>query len=161
MRIGKTTLQKIIRVLGIREEGGAIAETAMTAPLLMVLVVGSVEFARVAYASIEVVNAARAGVSYGAQSGLTASDSAGITWAAANDGANLPGMTVATPILAYTCSDGNAPTGTPPVCTTTPGAHLEETITVQTQVKMNPLIHVPGLPATYTLNGSATQKCYQ
>lgn len=159
MRNGKTTLRKLVRVLGISEEGGAIAETAMTAPLLMVLVVGSVEFARVAYASIEVVNAARAGVSYGAQSGLTASDTAGITWAATNDGANLPGMTVATPVLGYTCSDGNAPTGTPPACSGT--AHLEETVTVQTQVIMNPLIHVPGLPATYTLNGSATQKCYK
>jgi Flp pilus assembly protein TadG len=131
----------------------------MTAPLLIVLVVGSVEFARVAYASIEVVNAARAGVTYGARSGLFASDAAGITWAATHDGVNIPGMTVAAPILGYTCSDGNAPTGTPPACSGT--AHLIETVTVQTQVKMNPLIHVPGLPATYTLNGTATQNCYQ
>jgi len=145
--------------LGVREDGGALAETAMTAPLLIVLVVGSVEFARVAYASIEVVNAARAGVTYGARSGLFASDAAGITWAATHDGVNIPGMTVAAPILGYTCSDGNAPTGTPPACSGT--AHLIETVTVQTQVKMNPLIHVPGLPATYTLNGSATQNCYQ
>ena len=155
----RTTLRKFIRALGIREEGGAIAETAMTAPLLVVLVVGSVEFARVAYASIEVVNAARAGVSYGAQSGLTASDTAGITWAATHDGVNIPGMTVTNVSLGYTCSDGTAPTGTPPACSGT--AHLVETVSVQTQVKMNPLIHVPGLPATYTLNGSAIQNCYQ
>jgi Flp pilus assembly protein TadG len=154
----RTTLRKLIRALGIHEEGGAIAETALTAPLLVVLVVGSVEFARVAYASIEVVNAARAGVSYGAQSGLTASDTAGITWAATHDGVNIPGMTVTNVAIGYVCSDGSAATGTPPACTT---AGLEETLTVQTQVRMNPLIHVPGLPATYTLNGSAIQKCYQ
>ncbi len=155
----RMTLRKFFRALGIREEGGAIAETAMTAPLLVVLVVGSVEFARVAYASIEVVNAARAGVSYGAQSGLTASDTAGITWAATHDGVNIPGMTVTNVGLGYACSDGTAPTGTPPACSGT--AHLVETVSVQTQVRMNPLIHVPGLPATYTLNGSAIQNCYQ
>ncbi len=160
MRHGKTTLRKIIRALGIGEEGGAIAETALTAPFLAVLIFGAVEFARVAYASIEVTNAARAGVSYGAQSGLTASDSAGIIWAATHDGVNIPGMTVSTPVLSYTCSDGNATVGTPPACTHA-GAHLEETVTVQTQVTMDPLIHIAGLPRTYTLYGTAVQNCYQ
>jgi Flp pilus assembly protein TadG len=152
------TLQKLTRALGIREEGGAIVETALTAPMLLALVMGAVEFSRVAYAAIEVSNAARAGVSYGAQSGLTASDTAGIIWAASNDGVNIPGMTVATPILGYTCSDGTAATGTPPSCTS---AHLVETVTVKTQVTMDPLIHLPGVPRTYTLYGSAIQKCLQ
>ncbi len=161
MRNGKTTFRRIIRALGIRQEGGAIAETALTAPFLALLIFGSVEFARVAYAAIEVTNAARAGVSYGAQSGLTASDTAGIQWAATHDGVNIPGMTVSTPVLGYTCTDNNAPTGTPPTCNTTNGAHLVETVTVQTQVKMDPLIHVAGLPTTYTLYGTAVQTCYQ
>jgi Flp pilus assembly protein TadG len=52
MKIGKTTLRKIITTLGISDEGGAIAETALTAPFLALLIYGSVEFARVAYASI-------------------------------------------------------------------------------------------------------------
>ena len=160
MRTGKKTLQRIIRALGIRDEGGAIAETALTAPLLGVLILGSVETARVAYAAIEVTSAARAGVSYGAQSGLTASDSAGITWAATHDGVNIPGMTVSNPTLGYTCSDGNDPVGTPPACTHA-GAHLQETVTVQTQVTMDPLVHIAGLPTTYTLYGTAVQTCYQ
>ena len=160
MRIGKTTLRSIIRALGFSEEGGAIAETALTAPFLALLIYGSVEFARVAYAAIEVTNAARAGVSYGAQSGLTASDTAGIQWAATHDGVNIPGMTVLTPVLAYSCSDGNAPSGSPLTCTH-PGAHLEETLTVQTKVTMDPLVHIAGLPTTYTLYGSAVQNCYQ
>src|SRR5579859_4273443 len=152
MRIVKTKLQKFIRALGFREEGGALIETALTAPMLLVLMMGSVEFARVAYAAIEVSNAARAGVTYGGQSGLTASDTAGIQWAATHDGVNIPGMTVATPILTYTCSDGSALTNiapAPPACSGS-GVHLQETVTVQTQVSMNPLIHVPGLPTTYT-----------
>ena len=159
MKIGKTTLRKIITTLGISDEGGAIAETALTAPFLALLIYGSVEFARVAYASIEVVNAARAGVSYGAQSGLTASDSAGIIWAATHDGANVPGMSVTSVNLGYICSDGSTPTGSPPACGN--GLHLQETVAVQTQVSMDPLVHIAGLPTTYTLTGSAIQKCYQ
>jgi len=160
MKNPKTTFRKIIKALGIREEGGAIAETALTAPFLALLIFGSVEFARVAYAAIEVTNAARAGVSYGAQSGLTASDTAGITWAATHDGVNIPGMTVSTPVIGYACSDNNAPVGTPPACTHA-GAHLVETVTVQTQVTMDPLVHIAGLPRTYTLYGTAVQTCYQ
>ena len=159
MKNGKITLRKIFKALGIREEGGAIAETALTAPFLAVIIFGAVEFARVAYAAIEVTNAARAGVSYGAQSGLTASDSAGIIWAATHDGVNIPGMTVSTPVISYTCSDGKPTTGTPPACGN--GVHLLETLTVQTQVTMDPLIHVAGLPTTYTLYGTAVQTCYQ
>ncbi len=158
MRIGRKLLHKIVRSLGVCEEGGAIAETALTAPFLALLIFGSVEFARVAYAAIEVTNAARAGVSYGAQSGLTASDTAGIQWAATHDGVNVPGMTVSTPILGYTCSDGSTPTGSPVACSNN-GAHLEETLTVQTKVTIDPLIHVAGLPTTYTLYGTAVQKC--
>jgi Flp pilus assembly protein TadG len=158
MRIRKITLRKLMKALGSREEGGALVETALTAPLLAVLIFGSVEFARVAYAGIEVTNAARAGVSYGAQSGLTASDTAGITWAATHDGVNIPGMSVSSVALGYICSDGSASTGASSDC---PNSHIEETLTVQTQVTMNPLVHVPGLPATYTLYGSAVQKCMQ
>jgi hypothetical protein len=159
MKIGQTSLRKIITAFGISDEGGAIAETALTAPFLALLIYGSVEFARVAYAAIEVTNAARAGVAYGGQSGLTASDTAGITWAATNDGVNIPGMSVSNIGISYTCSDGSAPVGTnPPVCTT---GHLEESLTVQTQVSMDPLIHVAGLPTTYTLYGTAVQKCLQ
>jgi Flp pilus assembly protein TadG len=159
MRNGKTTLRKIIRALGIGEEGGAIAETALTAPFLALLIYGSVEFARVAYTAIEVTNAAKAGVTYGAQNGLTASDSAGITWAATHDGVNIPGMTVSTPVLGYVCSDGSATTGSPPSCAN--GLHLIETVTVQTQVSIDPLVHIAGLPRTYTLYGTAIQNCYQ
>ena len=155
----KTLLRKLIRAIGIREEGGAIAETALTAPFLALLIYGSVEFARVAYAAIEVTNAARAGVSYGAQSGVTASDTSGIQWAAQNDGVNIPGMTVNTPVLGYVCSDGSAPTGTPPACGN--GLHLEETLKVTTQVTMDPLVHLPGFAKTYTLYGTAVQKCQQ
>ncbi len=49
------------------EKGQALVELALTFPILVMLFVGAAEFARVVYASIEVSNAAMAGVSYGAQ----------------------------------------------------------------------------------------------
>jgi Flp pilus assembly protein TadG len=126
--------------------------------MLLTLILGAAEFARVSYGAIEVTNAARAGVAYGSQNGGTASDSAGITWAATHDASNLPGLTVTNISLSYICSNGTASTGLNTDCA---NSHIEETVTVNTQVVMDPLIHLPGLPTTYTLKGQAVQKCLQ
>jgi Flp pilus assembly protein TadG len=64
------------------EKGQALVELALTLPALVLLLVAAAEFARVSYASIEVSNAAMAGVQYGAQSPIEAADTAGIQAAA-------------------------------------------------------------------------------
>jgi len=148
----------MFRALRSGEAGGALVETALTAPVLVLLVLGAVEFARVACAAIEVTNAARAGVAYGAQNGGTASDTPGITWAATHDGANVTGLTVSSVSLSYVCSNGAAATGANTDCA---NSHIEETVKVNTQATVDPLIHVPGLPRSYTLHGQAVQKCLQ
>lgn len=158
MRNARLSLRKKLWKLSGDESGGALVETALTVPLLVLLVLGSVEFARVAYTAIEVSNAARAGVSYGAQNGGTASDTTGITWAATHDAANISTLQVTNVSLAYICSDGTASTGANTDCAT---SHIEETVTVNTRAIIDPLIHVPGLPTTYTLTGQAVQKCLQ
>ena len=152
------TLRRFLRILKRSEMGGALVETALTAPLLGVMILGAAEFARVAYTAIEVTSAARAGVSYGAQNGLTATDSAGIAWAATHDAPNVTSLTVSTPVIGYVCSNGDPSTGASTDC---PNSHIEETLTVTTQATIDPMIHVPGLPTTYTLHGQATQKCLQ
>lgn len=157
MRLGRMKLRDSCRVWRDSEVGGSLVETALTAPLLLTLVLGSVEFSRVAYAAIEVSSAARAGVSYGAQNGGTATDTSGITWAATHDGANVP-LTVSSVSLGYICSDGTASTGLNTDCA---NSNIEETVTVQTQASIAPIIHLPGLPTTYTLQGKAVQKCLQ
>lgn len=139
------------------EAGQALLETALVFPLLITLLVGTAEMARVAYAAIEVANAARAGAQYGAQSGYTANDTTGITTAAANDAANLTGLTTTTS-YSCVCSDGSASTCQPTDCT---NSMIEQTLTVNTQVTFDPVIHLPGLPTTYTLKGQAIQKCAQ
>ena len=139
------------------EAGQALVETALVFPLLITILIGSAEMARVAYAAIEVSNAARAGAQYGAQNGYTANDTTGISTAASNDASNLTGMTT-TSSYTCVCSDGTASTCQATDCTNT---QIEQTLTVNTSVTYDPLIHLPGLPKTYTLKGQAIQKCAQ
>lgn len=158
MEIKVRNLLTLLRSFRASEAGGALVETAITLPLLTTLVLGAVELARVAYSSIEVTNAARAGVAYGSESGGTASDTGGITFAAVNDAANVPNLSVTNISVAYICSDGTTATGANTDC---PNTHIEETLTVNTQATLDPLIHLPGLPTSYTLHGQAVQKCLQ
>jgi Flp pilus assembly protein TadG len=140
-----------------QDTGHSLVETALVLPLLITIVVGAAEMARVAYAAIQVSNAARAGVQYGAQNGYTASDTAGIANAATNDAANLTTLT-ATSSFTCVCSDGTASTCSNGDCAT---SHIEQILTVNTQATINPVVHLPGLPKTYTLKGRAVQKCVQ
>lgn len=139
------------------EAGNALVETALVFPLLITILVGAAELARVAYAAIEVANAARAGVQYGSQNGGAASDTTGIATAAASDAANLNTLTT-TSSFTCVCSDGSASTCTNTDCST---SHIEQILTVNTQATVNPVFHLPGLPTTYTVKGQAIQKCVQ
>lgn len=56
------------------------------------------------------------------------------------------------------CSDGSASTCLRTDC---PTSHIEEILSVQTQTTFDPLIHLPGLPMTFTLHGQAIQKVLQ
>ncbi len=146
------------RIARARNEAGqALVETAVIFPILITLLLGTVELARVVYAAIEVSNAARAGAQYGAQSGFTASDTTGIATAATSDAANLTGLSV-TSSYSCVCSDGSASTCQPTDCT---NSRIEQTLTVNTQVTIDPIIHLHGLPTTYTLKGQAIQACAQ
>ncbi|MBV8437569.1 MAG: pilus assembly protein [Silvibacterium sp.] len=137
--------------------GQSLIETALLGSLFVVLLLGVGELGRVAYASIEVANAARAGAAYGMQNGATASDSTGIATAAANDAANLTGLTT-TSSTSCVCSDGTSSTCAIGDCS---ASHIEEIVTVNTSVTFSPVIHLPGLPTSYTLHGKAVQKCMQ
>src|SRR5260370_3223661 len=153
MTNSKSKLCEMMRAIRRGEAGGALVEPALTLPMLVVLVLGAAEFARVAYASIEVANAARAAVSYGAQSITTEVDTTGIQTVAANDAADLSGLTT-TPTTSFICSDNTASTGANTDCST---SQIETILTVNTSASFDPLIHVPGLPTTYTLHGQAVQ----
>ena len=148
--------RSMMRWLKAGETGSAIVETALTMPMLLLLVLGAAEFANVAYASLEVTSAAKAGVSYGAQNGGYTADTAGIGFAAVNDAPNLQTLSVKSISSTYACSDGSAPGTNGANC-----SHIEQTLTVVTTATVQPLIHIAGLPTQYTLTGQASQLCLQ
>jgi hypothetical protein len=139
----------------------SLIEVYVVLPIMMFILVGAVEMARVGYASIEVMNAASAGVQYGAQNPVTAMDSAGILVAAQKDAANITvTLGSGSPTRSCTCS-----TSPPTACATTgtacPGSNPETTLTVTTQTSFNPGFHLPGFPTSFTLQGTAVQKVMQ
>lgn len=148
------------------QSGQSLVELALALPVFTLLLLGGAELARLAYASIQVTNAAKAAVQYGDQNSAYAStDDNGMTIAAQEDAFGLAGLTV-TSHRDYQCS--NAPGVLLPVdsndnpsnlsCT---GFQLEHILTVTTTASFDPLIHVPGLPTTYTLTAHATQMVLQ
>ncbi len=137
------------------ESGQALTELGLVLPVLMAMLLGTVELARVAYAAIEVSNAAHAGAQYGAQSVFYANDSTGIENAAANDAANIT-LSSTTPTLTYTCSDGTTPSGSPLTCASST-ATVEAILTVVTTTSFNPFFHLSGLGTTFTLTGRDQQ----
>jgi len=160
MKLNALKIGTIVSLIRRGEGGSALVETALTFPLLITLVAGAAEFSRVAYASLEVVSAAKAGVSYGAQTGGTATDLPGITYAAQHDAGDVTSLTVLSASSTYACSDPNDdPAGG--ANTGCPTSHMKQTLTVVTQATIDPIVHLPGLPTTYTINGQASQACLQ
>ncbi|HEY4380499.1 MAG TPA: TadE family protein [Acidobacteriaceae bacterium] len=145
------------------DRGQSLVEVALAAPILILMLLGAAEFARIAFAGIEVSNAARAAVAYGAQSTATAADAGGIQTAAAMDAGDMAASLTATATVTGVCSSGSSCTGAGSTCLNTdcdtPGDHIETILTVDTAANFDPLIHVPGLPTTFSLHGHAVQKC--
>lgn len=162
--------------------GSALIELALTLPLLALLFVGAAELGRVAYFSIELSSAARAGAAYGSQNKniAFAPTSATLIQTVAQD--DVPDITLTwstPPTQACTCetvyASGSAPTYNP----STPGSCASATITgcsisnatesqypisyvqVAPQATINTMFHYPGIPTSFTLSGYAQMRVPQ
>lgn len=142
-----------------RAQGQSIAEVAIVMPLLLLLLLGGVEIGRLAYYSIEVSNAARAGVQYGSQSLADSADNAGILQAAQNDASNIAGLTVTTRNLCACSNDPANYVGCPAKgCGT---GHSVVFLEVRTEGNVQPLFHIPGLPNVFQVTGQALMRVTQ
>ena len=161
MNIGSSKIVKALRGEGAQ----ALTETALTLPMLALMLLGAFEFSRVAYAAIEVTNAARAAAQYGAMNGGGFLDTSGMLAAAKADAGNLnSGLSWVSgyPSVACSCSGtgtascaaGTSPSG----CTT---SQLMVTVSVKLQYQMTSLLKVPGFPTSYTVYGTASQGLLQ
>ena len=144
------------------EAGHTLVELALTLPILLFIFLGAAEFARFAWASIETENAARAGAQYGAQSHITASDDTRMQATALSDGTNLSGLTATSSHYCVCSTAAGTVSCTAPLSTSCPSpATLLEYVQVNTTSTIRPLYHWPGLPTTFTANGSALMEVEQ
>lgn len=143
------------------DSGQALVELALSMSVLFTVLLGAVEFGRMAYVSIEVSNAARAGAAFGSLSNASASNLTGIQNAATAEAANLQ-LGTTTAVVTGICSSGTACTGTGGKCKSTDcstaGDHIESILTVNTVTTFSPVIHAPGFAGSFTLYGYAQQK---
>ena len=129
-------------------KGQSIVEMTVLLPLLVLVLVVAADFARVFYESIEVANAARAGVQYGAQNYVTAADFTGMQNAALEDGSNISGLTAA---ASYFCTcNGQTVACSPPVC-----SEPQVFVKVQTNATFSTILDYPGIGNSIPLSTTA------
>jgi Flp pilus assembly protein TadG len=153
------------------DKGQAFVELALVLPIFILLLVGAVEVGRLAYASIEVSNAARAGVAYAAQNHATAADdkpTGGIVQAAQLDAPNITSLT-ATTSQSCACESSAGVMGASVACTaisTAAGScpspsRIVLYVTVTTQAPVDTVFHFPGIPNSVTFRGFASMRVEQ
>lgn len=154
----RTSLRRLLPRHLWGDAGHSLIEVALMMPVFSIIILGSAEFTRLAYAEIEIRSAARAGAEYGAQTHGTAADLTGIQNIAVASSPDVTNLQ-ATASTFCTCSDGTSITcsnaGTS--CT----ARIAEYVQVNTSASIDPLFHVPGLPTTYNLSGISVQRVAQ
>lgn len=157
------------------EEGSALVELALSMPMLCLVLLGAAEFARVAYASIEVANAAHAAAIYAASRVRAASDYSvnGTTYSggivnAANADAHIScgGNPISVTSVTSTCSCTDTSV-TPSSCSDNQTCYnansgMVTAMTVTTSCSFSPLISTrePGLIGVngpFTLSGRSIQ----
>jgi Flp pilus assembly protein TadG len=144
--------------------GQAFVELALVLPIFILLLVGAAELGRIAFASIEVSNAARAGVAYGAQNHITASDLPGIRSATIQDAPNITSM--AAPVVTLSCACNNGTTTVTVSCATAgtscaSPSRIVEFVQVKTSAVLNTVFHLPAIPNSITLRGKAIMRVAQ
>jgi len=165
MKLIKRT-SHLIRRIRRNELGGALVETALTAPVLLLMFLGMVEFGRVAYIAVQASNAARAAVSYGSQNQVTASDTNGMKIVAQLEASGLASQNVNLNVDAVgNCSCSSPDTTTTPFACSGASTALcpdpsfvEQTLNVTVTATFDPLVHAGNWPGTFTIYGHAMQK---
>jgi Flp pilus assembly protein TadG len=129
-------------------KGQSTVEMGLLVPVVVLLLVVVGDFARVFYAAIEVANAARAGVQYGAQSYVTAIKYDSIKQAALNDGQNISG-------LSATAADFCMCNGVKVACSPPQCSQPQLFVQVTTKATFKTLLNYPGVPSPIPLASTA------
>jgi Flp pilus assembly protein TadG len=144
------------------DRGSALVELAVCLPLLVLLMVGATDFARVFYTSIELNSASRAGAQYGA-SNLARSGSISGMQIAATSAVNITGVT-AVATRTCQCADdagtfsalAGGTTCATDVATSCPSKHRVVTVTVTASKTFTSFSNYGGLFSPVELSRTAT-----
>ena len=134
------------------QRGTAMVEFALVLPVFLFLLIGMIETGRYMYFAILASHAARAGVQYGAQSNVTASDTAGMINAATQDGQSLANWTVT---VNHFCLNNGA-AATCPVGQ--PGSTIAYYVQVKVTGTFTSLLNYPGIRNTLPITSTAVMR---
>jgi Flp pilus assembly protein TadG len=143
------------------ERGNAFVELAVALPMLVLVLVGAVDFARVFYVAMELTAAARAGAQYGAKTAANTTKTAVMQSTAIAAAADIAGVSATAGRLCQCATDTGTFSATSPVndcsdpCT---GKHLVTTVTVNASATFNTISRLPGIPPTLSITRTATQR---
>jgi Flp pilus assembly protein TadG len=148
----------IPRLARLRAEDGAssLIECALLLPMVIFLLLGSVDFGRAFYVSLEIAAAAEAGALYGVQN---PSDTSGMKAAAILDAPDINSLS-STATYGTECSDGTmvtASTQPVPSCSINAVTYVE----VTTSMVYKPYFTYPGMGATWSLASKARLRTTQ
>ncbi len=145
------------------ERGAALVELAFALPLLVVILVGTIDFGRAFRTAMVVTNAARAGALYGSQSLANSGNITGMV-NTADAVLTANGLTSgSTPTAQQSCyCANNAGTygGSSVPCNTvcSGGQHLVVNVTVTATRTFSMIASFPGLPSGVTITRGATAR---
>jgi Flp pilus assembly protein TadG len=145
-----------LRVIAARfwraDAGSAALELAVISPLILLLLIGVVDYGRAFFTSVTVTNAARAGAEFGAQGPQTSGDTVAMRKFAQADAQEAGAITIS---ARRYCECGAGVSD--PACTAcTLGAAPDVFVEVTATKAFSMLLPYPGLPRTVTITRTAT-----
>ncbi len=144
-----------------RQRGNAVIEFAIAMPMLLLLMFGAIDFARVYYHAVTLANAAGTGAFYGAQNNVTAGHYDGMSQRAREDSLDIPTMSASSSRFCD-CPQGYEITGKKTVdCLTElcPGYGMPRAYArVQTSEAFTTVVPWPGVPDSLTVGRIATMR---
>jgi len=133
--------------------GTSFIETAIVIPALLMVCCGTMDFARIVFAGVELASAAHAGVQFGALTPGNSGNTTGMTQAALNDASDLGASVTASASNFCMCS------GATVACTSTcSGVAPAGYVTVTANYTYNTILPYPGLPQSVALSRIAKMR---
>jgi Flp pilus assembly protein TadG len=142
------------------ERGSSTAELALILPVMIGLLLGALDYARVFYSAQAVTHAVTVGAMYGAQSVTKSLDTAGMESAATTAATDISGFT-ASAVRSCTCWSASAGTETSMgTCTSTctSPSVVRIYVTVAGTGVFHTFVNYPGIPTTVTISRTARMR---